>query len=514
MHEPLLMGIDAGTSRVRAMVFDPGGRLVAEGSAQPKVSRPKPGWANTQAEDLWQACLEAIRFATHQVDRPGRIRSLAVASVGEAAVPLDAHGNPVYPMIAWYDCRTQPQARWLQQNIGEARLFEVTGLKINPMFGICKQLWIQENDPVAFNKTAHWLNMADYLAWKLCGVPATDYSLATRTFALNIHALEYADDLLQDVGIPRQWYQPLVPSGMFLGKVLPEVAKLTGLARECRVCSGGHDHFVGALVAGAVNQGTLINSMGTAEAVTLFMERPIDNLEIAAQGYAQGVIVADRPYYYLVGSLLTSGGAVQWFHRMTEHRYSHRAIIEAAGMIPPGADGVLFLPQMRGGSPPNPAALSRGAFIGLGMDADHIVLYRAMLEGMACDVRMIIEGMTRFHEVPDCLAIRCFGGESQNRLLMRIKASVMNRSLTRLVVTEAVSLGAAILGGIGTDIYRNLEEALAGLKFESENIPPHPQWAKIYQTHYENIYSGAWRQLRDLQQRLLKTYGIQNPNYH
>jgi sugar (pentulose or hexulose) kinase len=107
------MGIDAGTSRVRAMVFGPDGSLVAEGSEKPKVSCPKSGWATTRAEDLWQTCLKAIRVAASQVDQSEAIRSIAVASVGEAGVPIDARGDPVYPMIAWYDCRTGPQAHWL-----------------------------------------------------------------------------------------------------------------------------------------------------------------------------------------------------------------------------------------------------------------------------------------------------------------------------------------------------------------------------------------------------------------
>jgi xylulokinase len=503
------MGIDAGTSRVRAMVFEPDGTLVAEGSEQPKVSCPKPGWATTVAEDLWQACLKAIRVAASQVDQSEAIRSIAVASVGEAAVPIDARGAPVYPMIAWYDCRSEPQTRWLEQHVGEARLFDITGLKINPMFGLCKQLWLRDNVPEVFNKTVRWLNTADYLAWKLCGVPATDYSLASRTFALNIRSREYAEDLLQEAGIPRAWYQPLVPSGTLLGNLLPQTAELTGLSCDCGVASGGHDHFVGALVTGGMNQGTLINSMGTAEAVILFMDQPIDNRRIGAQGYAQGVIVADRPYYYLVGGLFTSGGAVQWFHRLTAHRYSHQALIEAAWKIPPGANGVLFLPHMRSGSPPNPAELSRGAFLGLGTDTDHIVLYRSILEGMACDVRMIIEGMSRFTEVPEIQAIHCFGGESRNPLLMQIKASVMKRSLTRLDMTEAVCLGAALLGGIGAGIYRNLGEALAGLKFGSEGVPSHLDWVETYQRHYAEVYLGAWRQVRPLQERLLETYGTE-----
>ena len=362
-NTPLLMGIDAGTSRVKALLFETDGKLVAEASDDPIVKCPKPGWSSTESEDLFKSCLNAIKSVVKMVDKPERIRSVAVASVAEAGVPIDAHGNAVYPIIAWYDCRTIPQANWLKQHIGEERLYKITGLNMNPIFGLCKQLWIRENAPEAFKKTVRWLNTADFIAWRLCGVPATDYSLGSRTFALNIQNLEYENELLKEVGIPCNWYQSLVPSGTFLGNVLPKNAKITGLSSDCKVSSGGHDHLIGAMIAGATNQGTLINSMGTAEAVTFFLDKPIFDKAVASHGYVQGVIVADRPYYYHLGGLFTSGGAVQWFHKLTEQRYSHKELIKDAWVIPPGANGVLFLPQMRVGSPPNPAEMSRGAFI-------------------------------------------------------------------------------------------------------------------------------------------------------
>ena len=503
-NSPLLMGIDAGTSRVRALLFELDGTLVAEASDEPTVKCSRPGWASTEAEDLFKSCLNAIRSVVTMVDKPERVRSVAVASVGEAGVPIDAVGDAVYPIIAWYDCRTLPQANWLKQHIGEERLYKITGLNMNPIFGLCKQLWIRENDPEAFKKTVRWLNTADFLAWKLCGVPATDYSLASRTFALNIQNLEYENELLEEVGIPCNWYQPLVPSGTFLGNILPEIAKITGLSSDCKVSSGGHDHLVGALIAGATNQGTLINSMGTAEAVTLFLDKPIYDKAVGSHGYVQGVIVADRPYYYHLGGLFTSGGAVQWFHRLTKQRYSHEELIKDAWGLPPGANGVLFLPQMRVGSPPNPAEMSRGAFIGLGTDTDHTVLYRSMLEGMAFDVKMIVEGISQLKKAPEIENIHCFGGESRNDLLMKIKASVLNRALTKMDMPETVSLGAAILGGIGAGIFTNLQEAINGLRFNTYEILPQSEWVEHYQKFYDDVYSDAWKQIRPLQEKLLK----------
>ena len=503
-NSPLLMGIDAGTSRVKALLFEIDGELVAEASDDPKVKCSNPGWFSTESEDLFKSCLNAIRSVVAKVDKPERIRSVAIASVAEAGVPIDAHGNALYPIIAWYDCRTIPQANWLKQHIGEERLYKITGLNMNPIFGLCKQLWIRENVPEVFKKTVCWLNTADFIAWRLCGVPATDYSLASRTFALNIQNLEYENELLKEVGIPCNWYQTLVPSGTFLGNVLPKNAKFTGLSPDCKVSSGGHDHLVGAMIAGATKRGTLINSMGTAEAVTLFLDKPIFDKAVASSGYVQGVIVADRPYYYHLGGLFTSGGAVQWFHKLTEQRYSHEELIKDAWEIPPGANGVLFLPQMRVGSPPNPSEISRGAFIGLGTDTDHRVLYRSILEGMAFDVKMIVEGIYQLKEETEIENIHCFGGESQNDLLMKIKASVSNRSLTKMDMPESVSLGAAILGGIGAGIFANFQEALKGLRFNTFEITPESEWVEPYQKFYDEVYSDAWQQIRPLQEKLLR----------
>ena len=149
-NSPLMMGIDAGTSRVRALLFELDGTLVAEASDDPTVKCSRPGWASTESEDLFKSCLNAIRSVVALVDKPERIRSVAVASVAEAGVPIDSVGDAVYPIIAWYDCRTLPQANWLKQHIGEERLYKITGLNMNPIFGLCKQLWIRENAPEAF----------------------------------------------------------------------------------------------------------------------------------------------------------------------------------------------------------------------------------------------------------------------------------------------------------------------------------------------------------------------------
>ena len=129
--------------------------------------------------------------------------------MGEAAVPLDASGGPTGDIIAWFDGRARPQAERLGRAVGPDRFFGLTGLSLQPIFGLCKLLWLKENEPDAYSRTTSWLNVADYMAFRLCGVAATDFSLASRTLALDLQGLRWADGLLEEVGIPSDLFAPL-----------------------------------------------------------------------------------------------------------------------------------------------------------------------------------------------------------------------------------------------------------------------------------------------------------------
>ena len=181
--QPLLLGIDIGTTNIKAIVFDPHGQIVASASVKTPTHYPRPNWAYYVPDELWALTVAAIKQAVGQVDNPARIVSAAVASVAESAVPIDAHGQPTYDSIAWFDTRTEPQQRWLAEHIGARRLFDVSGLSLQPIFGLCKVLWLREHEPDAYKRSVMWLNIADYIAFRLSGEAVTNYSLASRTLA-------------------------------------------------------------------------------------------------------------------------------------------------------------------------------------------------------------------------------------------------------------------------------------------------------------------------------------------
>jgi xylulokinase len=493
--EPILIGADVGTTNIKVVAFDRSGRAVESASSPTPTRYPGPGRADHDPEELWTSFAATLRRVTGKLDDPGRVASIAVASVGEAAVPLDSGGDPTSDIIAWFDGRARPQAQRLGRAIGQDRLFGLTGLSLQPIFGLCKLLWLKDNEPDAFSRTARWLNVADYMAFRLCGVAATDFSLASRTLALDLQGLRWADGLLEEVGVPPDLFAPLHKSGSVLGPVGREAAGATGLSEGVCVAVGGHDHVCGALAVGVTEKGTMLNSLGTAEAIFLPLESPLTNPRVGEQGYTQGAHVAGQ--YYVFGGQYTSGASVEWWREILDGA-DYDSLISEAANVPPGSFGAFFLPHLRLANPPYDDPAARGAFVGLSTDVGRGALFRAVLEGLAYDSRNSLEPLLAHAGLQELRAIHAIGGGTQNRLLMSIKATVMNQKITVSGVEEATSLGAAILGGIGAGIYPDIPSALEKLRQDKITIDPVPDEVPFYDAAFERVYANLYPTLRNL----------------
>ena len=491
--EPILIGADVGTTNIKVVAFDRSGRALEGASSLTPTHYPGPGRAHYDPEELWDSFAAALRRVTQKLEDPGLVASIAIASMGEAAVPLDSSGNPTSDIIAWFDGRARPQAERLGRAVGQDRLFGLTGLSLQPIFGLCKLLWLKENDPDAYSRTATWLNVADYMAFRLCGVAATDYSLASRTLALDLHGLRWAGELLEEVGIPEDLFAPLRAGGSFLGPVTPDAAAATGLPEGTGVAAGGHDHVCGALAVGVTQKGTMLNSLGTAEAIFLPLERPLTDSQVGHQGYTQGAHVAG--HYYVFGGQYTSGASVEWL-REALGGIDYDAMISEAEEVPAGSFGAFFLPHLRLANPPYDDPAARGAFVGLSADVKRGALFRAVLEGLAYDSRNSLEPLLEHSRIDKLGAIYAIGGGVQNRLLMRIKATVLDQEITVVGVEEATSLGAAILGGIGAGVYADAPSALEELRYAESTVEPDPDYASFYNDAFRRVYRRLYPSLR------------------
>jgi len=292
------IGLDLGTTGIKAVAFDAQDRQLAQAVVPTPTNRLGPASAEYDADELWAAACDVLGQVNQQLDDAGhRAAAVATASMAEAGVLLDAAGRPVAPVIAWFDQRTEPQAQWWRDEVGIERTHQIAALPPRPVFGVMKMLWTKQHLPDAWAIGRRWLNMADWVAYRLSGVMATDYSLASRTMVLDLAHRSWSQELLDACRIDASLLAPLVQGGTALGPVTAEAAAQTGLPSGTVVGAGGQDHVCAAVALGVTEPGMLLDSIGTAEAFFLVTDAPDTSGRIATTGVGQGAhVVADRTY--------------------------------------------------------------------------------------------------------------------------------------------------------------------------------------------------------------------------
>ncbi|MCS6938940.1 MAG: FGGY-family carbohydrate kinase [Roseiflexaceae bacterium] len=491
MTDDLLLGIDIGTTNIKALVFDARGVNLSAASIATPTERPQPGWAEHDPQALWESVVSVIRRALAPVDDPRRVRGLAVASVGEAGVLINPRGEAVTPIIAWYDRRTAPYVqRWNAQD-DPLETFRLTGMLPVPIYGIFKLQWLRDHAPEGYAAATTWLHVADYIAFRLCGARTTDYSLASRSMLFDLRARRWSNVLIDRAGLRGDLLPEPVASGTRIGVVTSEAAAETGLAPGTVVGTGGHDHVCGALAADVRRVGDCLDSMGTAEAAFL----PLDNVPLDERLFIANVsswthvtfgahVARDR--YYVMDGLFSSGAAVEWMRGLAAPGAPlHEAAAEVESLAesaPPGSLGVLFLPHLTAGE--------RGAFVGLTASSGRAALARAVYEGLAFEWRHMLDNIEVMLGLR-ARTIRAIGGGTRLPVWLGIKAHVLGRPIQVLDMDESVALGAALLGGIAAGVYCSEDEAVGALQVHGRTVEPD----KALRARYERIYREAFLRL-------------------
>lgn len=264
----VLIGLDIGTTNTKAVAFDPtSGRVITVVSIPTRSLSPAPGWTEIDPEELWQGVTTCLRQVVTQVEAP--VLGIGVSSMAEAGVPLDTEGKPLYRIIHWHDPRTEPQLRRTLAHFGPPHLFRVTGQAPRHVYSLYKLLWLREHEPDAFAALHRWLCISDYVAWRLTGVAATDFSLASRTMLLDQRKRQWSAEMLDYAEIRPEQLPELAQAGTEIGRVTAGAADQTHVAAGTPVVIGGHDHLCGSLAAGAVSPGQVVDSIGTAEGLVI-----------------------------------------------------------------------------------------------------------------------------------------------------------------------------------------------------------------------------------------------------
>lgn len=511
MSAQAILAHDLGTTGNKASLYDREGRLIASRYRPYPTHYPQPGWAEQRPEDWWAALIESTREVLAEAQlSPADVLGVSFSGQMMAAIPVDREGNLLQDStMLWADHRSGPQAQAIKDKIAWSDFYQLTGAGMEiPLYPLAKILWLKDNQPELYAKTYKFLGAKDVLVLRLTGRFVTDYSDASNTAMLDIRDREWASGLLREVGIDQdKLSEEILPSHTVVGTVGKRAAQETGLLEGTPVVLGGGDVACAALGAGVIQEGSAYNYIGSASWLAIAADAPLTDEQM--RPFSLCHVVPER--YVVQLAMFSAGVAFEWFRDQIcwmESSYArargldaYDLMAEQAAASPPGARGLVFLPNLRPGGAPHNNLNDRGALVGLTLAHKREDVLRAVLEGITFNIRLMCEAMEQKAGSPFS-AVRMIGGGSKSPLWREIEANMLARKILTLSAhQEANSLGAAIIAGVALEVFDSFQAGVDRLVVESEVIEPQQDIVQIYQRHFP-AYDRAYQALCPVNEEL------------
>lgn len=446
-----ILAHDLGTSADKASLFDETGALLAGHSEGYAVSYPQPGWAEQNPDDWWRAVCAATRALLAQTGvAPRDIAAVTFSGQMMGVIALDDARRPLRPAIIWADQRATEEAALIAERCGEDEVYRRTGHRISPAYTAAKMLWIKRHQPDVFARARHFVMAKDYAVMRLTDEVVTDYSDASGSNLFDLEAQAWCADFLDALGLDEARLPRLAPSSAVVGQVTRTAAEETGLAPGTPVVIGGGDGACATVGAGSVDDGDAYCVLGTSSWIAFTSSQPL--LDPERRTFTFYHLLPRR--YIPMGTMQAAGGAREWLVRAMGE-----APDEAIARVEPGCRGLIFLPYLIGERSPwwNPKA--RAAFVGLTMSHGPAEMHRAVLEGVAFNLKLILDALSAHRPLR---TLRLIGGGARSAVWQRILADVLDVPLEiPELLAEATSWGAAVAGGVGAGVYDDWRVAKA-----------------------------------------------------
>jgi xylulokinase len=485
------LGIDIGTTGIKALAVRPDGAVAAESFSGYDISSPQPKWAEQNPDDWWNAFCLATRKLFQNGIRPKEVAAIGLSGQMHTSVFLDEDRRVIRPALLWCDVRTTSQCEQINERVGFELLRDEASNPALEGFTAPKVLWLRDNEPKNFEKLRHLLIAKDYIRYKLTGELATDVSDAAGTIFFNVGERKWSEKILSALDIDPAILPPVVGSHEVSGTITAEAADATGLAKGTPVVGGGADNACAAVGTGIIEEGTVQASIGSSGVVlaALSEHRVDEKMRLHCMNHA----APDR--WYLMGVMLTAGLSLKWFKEnlcgteieqaLAKGIDAYDLLSEMAASVPAGAEGLIFLPYLSGERTPHADSNARGMFIGLSLRHTKAHMVRAVMEGVTFGLRDSL-GLVRELGV-DVNEIVLVGGGAKSPLWRQIQADVFGQSVCTLNITDAAPFGAALLAGMGAGVYSNCANAVkATVKKSGETVPTREN-ADLYENSY-SIY--------------------------
>lgn len=497
-----LIGLDVGSTSCKAVACDLNGHFLATSSRPTITDYLENGWSELDSDKLWSGVAACLKDVVDQVGAD-RCEGVAVATMN-STVLLDAEDRPLHPIISWLDVRTDKIAEEWKRTFGAEKIYQLTGINPNSVAGITKIQWIKNQYPELFSKAHRWLQMQDFISYKLTGAAKVSYTNACRTMAFDLNKREWSEDILNAAGIAPALMSEPVRSGSLVGAVLPSIEKLTGLRAGTPVFAGGIDYACGAFATGIIDTGQMLNSTGTSEQIMVVTDQPQTNPSYINQNFTSVLhVVNDK--YYMMGMILASGGVFEWFKREFKGG-SFDELVEEASRQPIGANGCMLLPYFAGRYSLSIDANAKGAFTGLTLATKRGDVVRSMIEGLCYEMMANLSGMQSI-SATNVHSIYAIGGAAKSDFWLQMKADVTGLTVKSKFVPESAALGAAMLAGLGAGVYASPADAVARMSHQEKIYQPNEQNHEKYQKIYKALYQDLYIALKEFNEKLA---GVQN----
>ena len=487
-----LLGVDIGTSSCKTAIFDPDGKVIAQGGSEYPVSYPEKGWAEQDPADWWNGICRATRemISESGID-PADIAGIGIDGQSWSAIALDRDGNALCPTPIWTDTRSETICRETAERLGEDKIFGLCGNPVSPCYTWPKILWYRKNRPEVFEKTEKILQSNSYIAYRMTGEITQDLSQGYGLACFNMRKGRWDDDACEALGIPRKLLPEIVNCHQVIGRLTKEAAEQTGLKERTPVVAGGLDAACGTLGAGVVKPGQTQEQGGQAGGMSICIDQYAADPRLILGFH----VVPGQ--WLLQGGTTGGGGALKWLRETVCPELSFAEMSELAEQAPAGSGGVTFLPYMAGERSPiwNPKAC--GVFFGLNFGVTRGQMIRACMEGVAYALRHNLE--TAEAAGAKAGILRAMGGSANSRIWTQIKADVTGCGIEVPASDTATTLGAAILAGVGTGVYQSFEEAAARTVSVKKTYTPNTELKAVYDSGYET-YRKLYPALEELMQ--------------
>jgi len=485
-NKQYFIGVDLGTSSVKLLLMDECGNILKIVSKEYPLSMPSPGWSEQNPEDWWTQTILGIKELLASSASVSGFQNCLVKGISfggqmHGLVILDKNDNVIRPAILWNDGRTIQETEYLNNVIGTEKLKAWTGNIAFAGFTAPKILWLKKHEPENFEKINKIMLPKDFLAYKLSGVHASDYSDSSGMLLLDVKNKCWSEEMLEICSVRKEWMPKLFESFDTIGTILPEVALELGLSEDCLIAAGAGDNAAAAVGTGTVGNGAVNISLGTSG--TLFVSE--QNFSIDNNNSIHSFAHADGSYH-LMGCMLSAASCVKWW--MKEILTGNDFDGEARGIDSHklGKNQIYFLPYLMGERSPHNDPLARGAFIGMTPAATKADMLQAIYEGVAFGLKESLEAVGNITgSLPQRTTI-C-GGGAKSELWRHIVANVLNMEVDTVEVEEGPAYGAAILASVAAGVFSSVEDAVQKIVRRKDTILPDKEIAALYEKRYDTF---------------------------